>query len=211
MWTRNWFNFLTALFYGDTTSTSGSTPSDYNPPIRARLVSGGYIAIGTEHYSQSFANTQCENGNGYWATLALGKAGVSYQANPTSTTTELCIGFGSGSTPATYDDYRLETPISAGLTLVARAGILKNASAYNSDNNKYGALRNFTINNSSGSSITIREIGLFGPMGWDGSGNNMYPAMIYREVLDEPITLDPSESVIVSITREGTPLNYIPY
>lgn len=87
------------------------------------------------------------------------------------------IVLGTGTTPATVDDYWLEQIITSGLNVQ-----ITNAS-------QYGIYRlTLTITNTSDSNITIGEIGAQAPAPCVGvSGKKAF--MIDRTVLDSPITI----------------------
>ena len=113
---------------------------------------------------------------------------------------------GNGSTPVAYDDYRLANTITSGLTLSNPNGTIVNSSTFDSDTKKYGSTRSYTVTNTSGGNITVREIGL-GMLAHDRNRC----ALVYREVLDEDIVLEPNESIVFTFKFEGPVVNYTPY
>lgn len=206
-WTRNYYNLLTGFLLGDTTELSNNTPVDYQPPIVIRHQNGSYN--NRIYYSSGYTYTPegREMGTDYYrligALFNLGKVALSYNSYPNSYDWETFsnyVQFGTGDTAADYEDYQLETPITSGLSVVNSSGTLTAPSAFDSVTHKYSSTRTFTINNTSASSITIKELGIF-----------MSSILVYREVLGTPITIDPGESVTVSFTREATVFNYTPY
>lgn len=94
---------------------------------------------------------------------------------------------GAGATPPTIDDYKLDSLVS-NYTVLAQTHTLFG---------QYGSsafIITRTIQNpSSAEPLTIKEVGLFG-------GNNTQLYMIAREVLDEPIILQPGESHSFTMT-----------
>ena len=207
MWLRNFYNMLTAAFLADDDLTSTATPSDYTPPIKLRLPGGTYTSTNIS----ASGNTNDTNGAGINGLLA-GKArmtlsnsyspnGVNYHGT--------CIVLGSGTTPVTYDDYRIETPLS-GLTLVNGGGTATTPTTL--EGNKIKSERSYTITNSSAEDKTVAEVALYTSyndntaLTTPGAG-----VCIYREVLAEPVTLHPSESIIIGFKREATIYNYTPY
>lgn len=202
-WTRNYYNLLTAFLLGDTTETSVNTPVDYEPPIVVRLPDGTYtnkLGNNTTYWPVYPENAQNNSYEYYRQDLAqfmnIGKISLEYGKSGSSAK----VMFGSGSTAADYEDYDLETPITTGLTVVTEGGTLTAPSAFDAVTHKYSSTRTFTINNSGDTSLTLSEMGIF-----------CMNCLVYREVLDSPITLDPGESVTVSFTREATVFNYTPY
>lgn len=204
-WTRNYYNLLTAFLLGDSTETSVNTPVDYQPPIVYRRTDGSYNNMLPGTYAEySAENPQGSyQDTGYQALFGIGKRNLNYRWYENSDTSQqmgTAIQFGTGDTAATYEDYCLETPITSGLTLVQSSGTRTAPSAFDAVTHKYSSTRTFTVNNSSTSSITIKELGIF-----------CLGLLVYREVLGSPITIDPGESVTVSFTREATVFNYTPY
>lgn len=204
-WTRNYYNLLTAFLLGDSTETSVNVPVDYQPPIVYKRTNGTYSNMLPGTYAEySAENPQgAYQDTGYQALFAIGKRNLNYRWRENSDTTQeggTSIQFGTGDTAATYEDYCLEAPITSDVTLVQQSGTRTAPSAFDAVTHKYSSTRTFTVNNSGTSSITIKELGIF-----------CLGLLVYREVLDSPITIDPGESVTVSFTREATVFNYTPY
>lgn len=111
-----------------------------------------------------------------------------------------CVLIGSGNTPATEDDYDLENQIignqySASVTY---------SNVIDEVNKKYGRYVQYTITNSSGEDLVIKEIGRFisapavtteGTVPDGASSKRMF--MIDRIVLDNPITIPAGEAGII--------------
>ena len=95
------------------------------------------------------------------------------------------IALGSGTTPPTVNDYKLQSFISEGLT-------------YSNLNKEFvdNAFQiQMTVTNNSDTSIQISEIGLYGTDNSDG-----YPSFLFtRSVLSTPILLNTGDSQIVGI------------
>lgn len=94
---------------------------------------------------------------------------------------------GSGSTPPTIDDYKLEELVSNYTAITQTHTTFA----------EYGATAfviTRTIQNPSlAEPLTIKEVGLFG-----GTGQQLY--MIAREILDEPIILQPGKKHAFTMT-----------
>lgn len=153
MVTRNWYNFFKS-YRG------------------ARRIEGGITEWnGTKNYagwyntsSSSFANT-----------ITFRDAAVRFA---TGTGNEGIV-LGSGRTPATIDDYKLESMITSGLSASATR-------SYDEDNDTIYVL---TITNTSNEDITIGEIGCVGivHIGENNSGTKY--VLTERTVLDSPVTI----------------------
>ena len=205
VWTRNYYNLLTAYFLCDDTLTSTSTPTDYDPPIRIRRYDGTYKDV---QPSKLITGTSLSNVCAYIlppfikggsnAVVSLGNSG----ANTSSTR----IGLGAGTTVPTYDDYRTESSIMSGLSLVNSSGTLTQASSYDPVTHHMTSTRSFNVNNTSVSAITISELTIWTPYE-SGSTDS---CMIYRDVF-APIDLQPGETLIISFTRDAEVFNYTSY
>lgn len=93
---------------------------------------------------------------------------------------------GSGSTPATVNDYKLENQIKTGFSAIA---------AISNDNNSIASARQLlattTITNTSSSDLVINEVGYArkyanGSIGWT--------VLLDRIVLDTPVTIAPNKT-----------------
>lgn len=210
MWLRNYYNLLTAAVLADDTTSSTTQPTEYSRPIMIRKPNGNWNSC---NGASRPINTISSETASKAALLSVGKSNtvlitsnsqsLSYSSNGVT----FGIGLGSGSTAATYDDYNLETLITSGLTLVAASGTLISQTEVDSAHH-VKSQRNYTINNSSSSSITISEFGIYLPYEVSSSPSI---CLAYREVLDSPVTLAPSESFIVSFSRDAEVYNYTPY
>lgn len=106
------------------------------------------------------------------------------------------IYFGSGNTPATENDYDLETLITSGLS-ASTPTVTRSA---DSDGNPFIQFM-ITITNSSASPITIREVGYYQMISatnsYGGMANSQWTFMLDRTVLDTPLTIPAGESGVL--------------
>lgn len=95
------------------------------------------------------------------------------------------IGLGTGTTPVTENDYKLETQISSGLSLVSSDTEIVNAISLNEDKTELKRVSTLraSVKNIDSEEITINEIGFY------QVPNNMHSVLLYREVLDTPVTV----------------------
>lgn len=208
MWTRNYYNLLTAMFIADDPGMSTSAPSSYQPPVRVRRLNGNYFEPNVMTNPQGAYSASLGRQMGC---LMLDKLGATLiTTNGQTNDYNMGILVGSGSTPASYEDYQLDELITSGITLVSTTGTLTET-AFDNDTHIMTSKRSFTLNNSSGSNITISEIGLSIGCYSYNSSNHGFQTLVYREVLDSPVTLAPGESMILDIARSGIPYNYTPY
>lgn len=119
-------------------------------------------------------------------------------ANLALNLTSAGIAVGTGSTPATVDDYCLESMITSGIT----ASIPATATAtYDGTNKQYVVSKDITIANTGSDAVTISEIGIFvqgkysDSIGSTASSNAVILAD--RTVLESPVTIPAGESGVV--------------
>ena len=103
---------------------------------------------------------------------------------------------GSGDTPFTDTDYALDNRLVAGITFNTSAF---GKATYDSSLGKSIRTATFTINTTT--DITIKEIGLARYV--YTSSSQGYLALLYREVLDTPITLAAGQSVTLALSVVG--------
>ena len=103
----------------------------------------------------------------------------SYYTNSSSAN---AIVFGSGDTPVTFDDYKLDAQFSYSempiTPVTLNANVLIPEVTYSSDSGKYTAKAKIVLSNTTDVSMTVREFGL---------GTYFY--LYYREVLAVPFTI----------------------
>lgn len=89
------------------------------------------------------------------------------------------IVVGSGTTPATVDDYKMQSQITSGLSATQEISV-------DEDNNPICKL---TLTNASSEDITIGEVGIIGPCVRTNSTSYKQLVLLERTVLDNPITI----------------------
>lgn len=105
------------------------------------------------------------------------------------------ITLGSGDTAPTIDDYAMDSVLS-NLTLITE--ISKGYGATNSETEDYGdpiATNTATYRNDTNANIEVKEIGLIFKDTWY---NRWF--LIYREVLDTPVIIEPNHTKSFSVT-----------
>lgn len=100
--------------------------------------------------------------------------------------------FGSGVTPATKQDYALESVITSGLTFPSQGISVIGKEA----DEQYAVIVTHSVRNISESAITIGEVGLFGS-GY-ASASSHYYFLLERTVLSEPITIPAGGTKLVT-------------
>lgn len=137
-------------------------------------------------------------GSGYFYDYSAASFYRGY-ANTTATYNQRTIHFGSGTTPVTANDYKMESEITTGLTYI---GVSHN---YLIDDGQ--VIYNLTYKNSGSSEITISELGIscyviYGQSSQSTSSSRYAGrVLIYHEILDNPLTVLAGETFTVSITE----------
>lgn len=134
------------------------------------IIKDGLTALnGTKSHAGYYNNGGTDNQS--W--LALYSTSMSYS------TYTYGIMIGSGGTPATLDDYKLEALITSGLSVSV---------SVTSDDDNDGVYK-LTITNTSGVDVTIKEIGMALKL-YTGSNSTVSANfLVERTVLDNPITI----------------------
>ena len=115
----------------------------------------------------------------------------------TSASGYLTVRFGTSNTAPTQTDRDLGSPITSNLSYVAAS---VNTGSWSG--NTYTRDYTVTIQNTATASVTIREYGLFVPAQY-GNGSNG-DVMLYREVLDSPVTVGQYESATINFSVSMT-------
>lgn len=121
------------------------------------------------------------------------------------TSKQTTIVVGSGTTPVTDDDYKLDVPITT-LTAVCATTSCKTLNTANTLSPTTFVIST-TYRNSTSSPVVVKEIGIMIPVGYKTSGgsannNAISSCLIYREVLETPVTIEPNQMRTFSITTD---------
>ena len=112
------------------------------------------------------------------------------------------VVFGSGTTPATENDYNVESAILSGLSVPTPTV------TYSYDNEKVARKLTYAVTNTSSSSITISEIGWRVKLNCttsQGSGSTIEETVLMdRTVLDTPVTIPAGETRIIEYSIIST-------
>lgn len=108
------------------------------------------------------------------------------------------IAVGSGSTPATVDDYCMESMITSGITATIPATA---TATYDNTHKQYVVSKDVTIANTGSASITISEIGILASTKYansvGASVSSSTTVLADRTVLDTPVTIPAGQSGVV--------------
>lgn len=143
---------------------------NYYKMVAAHNLGGGSALL----VGPSGTNVSCYNNDGMNINMA--------KAASTKTGYTDNIRIGSGTTPATFNDYNLESHITSGFS----ASYSQISKTFTEEGAVWSVIH--TITNTSSSPLTVGEIGCFAGIKTTSSGS--YNAvMIDRTVLDTPVTI----------------------
>ena len=114
--------------------------------------------------------------------------------NTTSSNDDCGVFFGTGATPATPDDYTLESPITSGLSITNPG----NFTFEDDGAGKWTFWASYVVTNKSGAEINIREIGIVTLPG--SAGSTFHPVLMERTVLTQPITIPSGGMKMITVT-----------
>lgn len=103
------------------------------------------------------------------------------------------VRIGSGTTPATLNDYTLEKPITSGCTFSRPSDV-----AVSAESDGLSAFATYAVTNTGATALGISEIGLFGQI-YIGSSSSA-TVLLDRTVLEDPIVINPGESKQITYT-----------
>lgn len=167
MFTANWYKALTAACIGnDAFKYTG---------YKGTPISHG---SGSNYRAIPLLNPDFSGSERYTPRLDVVQQGISSDYG--------CgVIFGTGTTPPTFNDYRLSGTIISGITTTVST---TNIAAIE---NGVTLTTVYTITNNNSTAITIGEIGLVGkPYTNTTSTDEAYKALFERTVLDTPITIE---------------------
>ena len=111
------------------------------------------------------------------------------------------IYFGSGTTPASEDDYTIEDVITSGITVTVSPNDGSGAYYYDADSNSESAYLTYTITNTGSSAITISEICTFSNFStgsdYGASASSTFLFLVDRTVLDVPLVIEAGASGVL--------------
>lgn len=167
-------------------------------------ITNEHLVIGLSHYEKAAVVAKTCNGNTiYTNNYYLSAANKTLITSFTETGGTSSTGFavGSGDTPATDEDYNVETLITD-LALSTTPVVQSN---YDSTTGKYSVYVELSLSNSTASDIVVKEIARFAAVyasselgGTLSSSNpNKRSIMVDRTVLDTPVTIPAGQSGLI--------------
>lgn len=111
------------------------------------------------------------------------------------TSTPVGVRIGSGVTPATADDYTLESVIASNMSVTKPSKV-----SVTRENDFVAVYATYSVTNIGSTPIDISEIGLFSDGYYANSSSSHTPILMDRTVLESPITVNPGESKPLTYT-----------
>lgn len=186
MLTKNYYALLTTALMGQ--NASGDVAIDTSGTTRVLYSNGNYLATSYNYMSAGAVLAPYNNNGNHENCLEA------YIGDMTTASNYEPVRFGSGSTPATVDDYKLESVHTNGLTVVSQTAINQSLK-----NNVITRQYSYILKNTKSTDVVVGEIGLF-YNGYYGSSSSRSKFMLDRTVLDEPITIAPGGTGTVVYT-----------
>lgn len=106
------------------------------------------------------------------------------------------ISLGAGTAPVTYDDYKLENALPTSTIEVSSSSAIIGDPIYDEINKTWTKTMSYDFQ--AKSDVTVSEIGVYFQMVSNSSTNST--TLVYREVLDTPISLTTGQYLKVTIT-----------
>ena len=187
MLTNNYYEYKKLMFSGSS-AYAGTHPTG----IMFTDVRGS--VIGGNNNPGIYPDQSFRGDLGYWLNKARCRTFPTNTVNSNSHDS-LGVYFGTGTTPATLADYRMERPIESGLSIT-------NPSRYTFVDNgagKWTFSASLVLTNTTGAEMNIYEIGIVTPLGTSVSGA-WYPTLMEHTVLTEPITVPAGGAKLVTLT-----------
>ena len=210
VWTRNYSNMLAGFFgsgiQSDENIETTAQPLYSDSNLAIRVVTGAYYKVAyrsgyAPHYQYNPIALPCMMQNRFQLlTSILGSQSNEY------------IGIMLGSSANTgdfYEVHQLASIITSGLTLASSQPPI--TTSYDATNHKYTRTFSLGVTNTSNSNITVSEVAVCGAITRaGGSSHSATSAILYYDAF-EPITLEPYESVVITLSQSFPLINYQPY
>lgn len=207
-WTRNYDNlFLAAFGLNNSSYKTTDVPTYAQGEIYFRTIEGHYMTPYLNRASAPHSHGALTSsmvipdityaGNSTYDNDYYGGAGVAK------------ILLGSGDAEPSYEDYTLDEPKTTGFTTLQRT--IKDA--YDHDTHTYTRTYKIPLSYSGAEAFTVREFGIYVGVPYQYNSPYVYSyfTLVYRETLDEPITLQQNDTIEITFSQSITNPNYIPY
>lgn len=182
-WVRNSYNYLVGLFGG-----VGGTTATFADGFLSGKVPNGSV-YGNVAYACGYSASDVEN-----------PVNITYYGAPVSSVTAGLI-VGTGTAAYSFDDYKLEALVPSGTSSGSLSYQASTASkTWDSVNRKWVVVQSRIFNNNSGSSISIKEVGLL-------NNTRVFSGLTYaflfvRDLLETPVEVPSASKLTLSYTIE---------
>lgn len=117
---------------------------------------------------------------------------VSKGSNQVPKESDYGVYFGSGATPPTREDFKLENPITSGLTITNPSSLVWGGDG----NGNYSIAADFVLRNTTDAEIVVREVGFVSAI-VKSHDADFYPFLMERTVLETPVTIPAGEARLI--------------
>lgn len=191
MWTRNYDNILCSRFGSGRAGDMSNFGDGY---FSVKKLDGGIARLSVNSLTSTVTSYNMNYG------IALTNSDNTLIKKSTELSsgnyTYFTINVGTGTTAPTYDDYILENPITSTSSLEVVSTTLSDL-GFDSTTKTWGKRISRCFRNLTSSTMTISEVGIYGSCNTNGSAAMW--VLLYREVLAEPITVEPDQKFEVSV------------
>ncbi len=152
--------------------------------------------VDTSYLNRAINEVKSYMGNTFYVVPCTTTSSVSFSGSAVTETTGSCVVVGSGDTPATEDDYCLESQLT-GLTATN-----SNSVQYDAENFRFIQRVEYTISNNGSTDVTIKEIGRVCSCNTAATKGATTTSsakcfLVDRTVLEAPVVVPAGESSIV--------------
>lgn len=203
IWTRNYDNLITAIFGGSVSNTQelAAAPTHMTPLLKN--VNGNYYTIDVRSTKSSASEAL-----GAWMrvlNMYMNSSNVVYGSSA-STSKPFGVVLGTGTTEVSKEDYKLASQL--GTSNFTLANVVELALDWNEELHTYTVGAKITLTYKGTDDVTVSECGLFT---FGGISVNNGAVLLYREVLENPITLSQNDNIEIEIKQTVMQLNYSDY
>lgn len=206
-WTRNYDNLFSACFGVSKCNYVTKDVPDHTQPCFRNPIGTYFTPFINDTTTRVLSSGLVIPPPSYLAADSYGN--IKYSDNTHGNDAISKIVFDSGESDLSYEDYNVFSPIIGNLTTLTQS----TSNTYNADTHTYTRSYTLPFSYSGTSPITIKGFGIYIgiPYNYSGSYTYYHLALVYRETLDEPITLEQNDTIEITFSQSIVQPNYTPY
>ena len=196
MFLRNYDNYMAALMLGFASEYESGDSSFYR-----NTTSRYFLNPTSAGFSDNNITSKSSNGSVTGIIVGNASGDDEYLAPIALSSHTICLG--TGNTAVTYDDYNL-----SGEVITYPLVFVERHIAWDSESRKFKHSAIFTCSNTGDTDVTISEWGIFRPLCSSGdysakyNNNDHNITLMFREVLDEPVTIAAGTTGTLTLTLD---------